>query len=222
MNRISNLSEGVLVFAIVGYGVLQWYEAFCGKKIYKTHTILKDTCKNALWFLEGYVAAVVFWMVIVHFSFGFSAYINGALGIFGITKKATEYGVAFALKYLSSEMLTYFLRLWRIFLGGFICLIVFRLIDRVSKKKRRLAVWGGYLFCIAVSGCIFYDYMKKCDYFSNTPNSYSYIYAPVYMLTILTLGVAFIDLFRVNYSVENKLFGGLVICVFFLSTIVQR
>ena len=57
-------------------------------------------------FLEVLPLFLLLWYKALRGSF--SAYINEAADIFGITEKTTEYGVAFALKYLSSEMLTYF------------------------------------------------------------------------------------------------------------------
>ena len=220
LNRVSNLSEIVLIFAIVGYGILQWYETIYSEKKYKKRALIKEVLLNICWFLVGYGLAVLLWASVIHIRYGIGSYINGIRDMLGITDKAAEYGVDFAIKHICSELLQYTLRLWRLLLGGFLGFVAVFISKRIGEKTRNKKVlWGGYVFCIIDSVYILYHYLSNSNYFSNIPNSYSYIYAPVYMLTIVILVIAFTDLFRVDISVENKLFGGLIISAYFLSVV---
>lgn len=220
LNRVSNLSEIALIFAIVGYGILQWYETIYREKKYDKYALIKEIFLNICWFLAGYGFAVLFWVGVIHIRYGIGSYINGIRDMFGITDKAAEYGVRFAIKHISSELLKYALRLWRLLLGGFLGFVAVFIAKRIGKYTRNKRILlGGYFFCIIDGVYILYDYLSDSNYFSTIPNSYSYIYAPVYMLTIMILAVAFTDLFRHDISVENKLFGGLIIFIYFLSVV---
>lgn len=196
--RFSNLVQTGLILAV-------WSYAWLTKKS------LKETLRQTLLCMAGYVGALGAFLLFMGLRYGFGEYMNSIARLFAMTEVAEDYAPVSMLTgafgvYIKAG---YWIKRFALalFIGTAVCLVA---PGKAVKVKK--------LLCTGVTLMLF-AWLLTHRFFYPDFASYQAIYDPCVMLLLLAMAVSFLFLIKKDISKEDKLLAVMEILTILLTSL---
>lgn len=196
--RFSNLVQTGLILAV-------WSYAWLTKKS------LKETLRQTLLCMAGYVGAFGAFLLLMSLKYGFGEYVDSVARLFAMTEVAEDYAPVSMLAGVFGVYIKagYWVKRFvlALFMGTAVCLVA---PGRAVKVKK--------LLCTGVTLALF-AWLLTHRFFYPDFASYQAIYDPCVMLLLLAMAVSFLFLIKKDISKEDKLLAVIEILTILLTSL---
>lgn len=222
--RFSNLPEAAMILAVWVYDFLCVREEKQGGVLLR-EGILKKILRHTGWCLLGYLAALVVLFGFIDIRYGMGEYVKGISRLFGMTDTATDYKVTsmvINMLYDYRENLYWVIRMGAFLTAGMVLSVSAGLI----KGKAAVPVQRGVRGCCVVLSAVMAGWLYYRDAAGHRMPfctldfcEYSSMWRPAILFLMLTLFIAAVRVLHPKSRKEDRLVGGMLILVIFLTAI---
>lgn len=222
--RFSNLPEAAMILAVWVFDFLCAREEKQAGRI-RQEVFWRKILRHTGWCLLGYLAALAVLFGYIHIRYGLGEYVKGISSLFAMTGTATDYkAVSMVINMLNDYTQNLY---WVIRIGVFMAVgMVLSILTGLVKGKasvffKRGAQAASVILSAAMVGWLYYRdaeghrtpfcILDFCDYSS--------MWRPAILFLMLTLFIAAIRVLHPGSRKEDRLVGGMLILVIFLTSI---
>lgn len=222
--RFSNLPEAAMILAVWGFDFLCAREEKQGGGVWQ-EGFRRKLLRHTGWCLLGYSAALAVLFGYIHIQYGMGGYIKGISRLFGMTDTATDYkAVSMVLNMLNDYTQNLY---WVIRIGVFLAagMVLSMSAGLVRGKAAVFFKRGAQAVCIALgaamTGWLYYRDAEglRVPFCTLDFCNYSSMWRPAILFLMLTLFIAAVRVLHPGSRKEDRLVGGMLILVIFLTAI---
>lgn len=222
--RFSNLPEAAMILAV-------WvFDFLCAREEKQSSAIWKEgfwrkTLRHTGWCLLGYLAVLAVLFGYIHIRYGIGEYAAGISRLFAMTDTATDYKAASMVIYMLqdyTENLYWVIRMGVFLVMGMVLSVLAGLVKgKASVAFQRGAQAASIVLGIAMTGWLYYSDAegKRVSFCSLDFCDYSSMRRPAILFLMLTLLIAAVRVLHPRSRKEERLTGGMLILVIFLTSI---
>lgn len=222
--RFSNLPEAAMILAVWVFDFLCAREEKQGGAVWQ-EGFWRKILRHTGWCLLGYLAALAVLFSYIHIRYGMNEYIEGISRLFAMTDTATDYRASSMVVNMLrdyTENLYWVIRMG-VFLGaGMVLSILAGFVKgRVAVAFQRGAQAASIILAAVMTGWLYYRDAEglRVSFCTLDFCDYSSMRRPAILFLMLTLFIAAVRVFYPRSRKEDRLVGGMLILVIFLTAI---